>query len=318
MGSHNLPDTAALLTDLGRDSNGDAPSFATILNRRLLDADKFLAAPDFPSSRPFRIAIVSLLFIWPSTGGGIVHTAELAQFLSLDGCEVCHVFAVYEPWSVGKVTESLTYNTCAMQFDEPSWSPLGARSTTVYNTTSQVAASISPIGTRTSFTYPNGQRTSTRNAVGAIWTTIFDNNKGQLAAIDPLGLRTTTLNNAGCTPVASVSPEGARTTNVFQNGLLAATINPLGLRTSLSDNVSGQRIRSKSPLGRIATTVYDTASRPVATISPSGLRSTTVYDSASRKNKGVKKTKEKNKGVRIRLRYFFRKRFLTPLVIPLL
>jgi hypothetical protein len=173
MGSHNLPDASALLAHQGRDSTGDIPSFATILNRRLLDADKFLAVTDLQSLRPFRIAIVSLLFNWPSTGGGIVHTAELAHFLSLDGDEVCHFFGVYEPWSVGKVTESLTYNSCAIQFDEPSWNPLGARSTTVYNTTSQIAATISPIGTRTSFAYRNGQRTSTRNAVGAIWTTNF-------------------------------------------------------------------------------------------------------------------------------------------------
>ena len=125
MGSHNLPDASALLTDLGRVSNGDTPSFATILNGRLLDADKFLASADHQSSRTFRIAIVSLLFNWPSTGGGIVHTAELAQFLSLDGYEVCHFFAVYEPWSVGIVTESLPYNSCAIQFDGPSWNRPG-------------------------------------------------------------------------------------------------------------------------------------------------------------------------------------------------
>jgi len=61
------------------------------------------------------------LFNWPSTGGGIVHTAELAQFLSLDGYEVCHFYAVYLPWSVGEVLEPLPYNSCAIHFDQQSW-----------------------------------------------------------------------------------------------------------------------------------------------------------------------------------------------------
>ena len=97
------------------------------LNRRLLAADRVLVdtskASEACSSAevPFRLAIVSLLFNWPSTGGGIVHTAELAEFLSRDGIEVCHFYAVYEPWAVGGITESLPYNSCAIQFDELGW-----------------------------------------------------------------------------------------------------------------------------------------------------------------------------------------------------
>ncbi|MEJ7592626.1 MAG: hypothetical protein WKF77_13835 [Planctomycetaceae bacterium] len=109
------------MTEAGRTFTGDTPSYATILNRRLVEADGFLADSTPQNAAPFRIAIVSLLFNWPSTGGGIVHTAELAQFLSLDGYDVCHFFAVYEPWSVGAVTESLPYNSCAIQFSELSW-----------------------------------------------------------------------------------------------------------------------------------------------------------------------------------------------------
>ena len=129
MGSNNLRDSFAPLTDAEIRSFAGIPetpenvplSYATLLNRRLLDADDLLSI-DAPRERiPLRIAIVSLLFNWPSTGGGIVHTAELAQFLSLDGYEVCHFFAVYEPWSVGAVTESLTYNSCAICFSEETW-----------------------------------------------------------------------------------------------------------------------------------------------------------------------------------------------------
>ena len=116
MGSKNCQDSSApltdavirSLTDLGENTESVIPSWAKILNRRLLAADGFIVDTLPQDVVPFRIAIVSLLFNWPSTGGGIVHKAELAQFLSLDGYEVCHFFAVYEPWSVGKVTESLT------------------------------------------------------------------------------------------------------------------------------------------------------------------------------------------------------------------
>ena len=40
-----------------------------------------------------RLAILSLLFNWPSTGGGNHHTAELAAFLARAGYEVKHFFA---------------------------------------------------------------------------------------------------------------------------------------------------------------------------------------------------------------------------------
>lgn len=133
VGSRNFQDSSAPLTDadirsltgLGEDTESVIPSWAKILNRRLLAGDGFVFDTLPRNVVRFRIAIVSLLFNWSSTGGGIVHTAELAQFLSLDGCDVCHFFAVFEPWSVGTVTESLPYNSCAIQFCEQSWNREG-------------------------------------------------------------------------------------------------------------------------------------------------------------------------------------------------
>lgn len=101
-------------------------SRADILNRRLLDADAelFLAhgsvEPTTQHGRS-RIAILSLLFNWPSTGGGIVHTAELARFLTTAGYEVCHFFAVYRRWQVGCVEAVLPYPAVAIEFDEAGW-----------------------------------------------------------------------------------------------------------------------------------------------------------------------------------------------------
>lgn len=101
------------------------PAWFRDLNRRLLEADQ---ACSTRKGGARRIAILSLLFNWPSTGGGIVHTAELAQFLTQDGYEVCHFFAVYEPWSIGLVRDFLPYKACAIWFDQSCWTRGGIHS----------------------------------------------------------------------------------------------------------------------------------------------------------------------------------------------
>ncbi len=71
--------------------------------------------------RRTRVAIVSLLFNWPTTGGGNVHTAELALFLSRAGYEVRHFHARYDPWGVGNVSGT-PFPTEALAFTEAEWS----------------------------------------------------------------------------------------------------------------------------------------------------------------------------------------------------
>ena len=68
------------------------------------------------SDSPTRIAIVSFLFNWPSTGGGIVHTMELASFLARDGYEVMHFYACNPDWSVGNVAAPLPYPAMPLRF----------------------------------------------------------------------------------------------------------------------------------------------------------------------------------------------------------
>ncbi len=84
-----------------------------------------LAIPDaipIPSARATRIAIVSLLFNWPSTGGGTVHTAELARFLGQAGYSIRHIVVQYEPWAVGQVTEPVDWPIEFLEFAEGDWS----------------------------------------------------------------------------------------------------------------------------------------------------------------------------------------------------
>jgi glycosyltransferase involved in cell wall biosynthesis len=75
--------------------------------------------------RPERIkvAILSLLFNWPTTGGGNVHTYELALFLSRAGYDVRHIYARYDydPWRVGQVPAPLPFASEALVFAPASW-----------------------------------------------------------------------------------------------------------------------------------------------------------------------------------------------------
>ena len=68
-----------------------------------------------------KVAILSFLFNWPSTGGGIIHTVELAQFLSRAGYEVQHFYARNLPWGVGSVTRTLPISSNAIDFDDSTW-----------------------------------------------------------------------------------------------------------------------------------------------------------------------------------------------------
>jgi glycosyltransferase involved in cell wall biosynthesis/predicted O-methyltransferase YrrM len=76
---------------------------------------------------PIRVAILSFLFNWPSTGGGTVHTYELSKFLARAGYEVLHVYARFEPWGVGRVVGDLPYPSEALEFDEREWGPEAVR-----------------------------------------------------------------------------------------------------------------------------------------------------------------------------------------------
>ena len=100
-------------------------SHAERLNLRILEADEgllFQPSPVRNSDRSVRVAVLSMLFNWPSTGGGIVHTAELTTFLTTAGFDVCHFYAVFEPWGVGSVASALPYKSRAIAFDPQSWS----------------------------------------------------------------------------------------------------------------------------------------------------------------------------------------------------
>jgi glycosyltransferase involved in cell wall biosynthesis len=74
-----------------------------------------------PPAGPVRVAIVSFLFNWPSTGGGIVHTVELARFLAAAGYRVRLIHARFAPWGIGQVGAPLPCDSEALDFDPAGW-----------------------------------------------------------------------------------------------------------------------------------------------------------------------------------------------------
>ena len=79
------------------------------------------AASALPASQPIRVAVVSFLFNWPSTGGGNMHTAGLAQFLGRAGYEVRHIFARFPDWGIGQVANELLCPTEVIDFAASAW-----------------------------------------------------------------------------------------------------------------------------------------------------------------------------------------------------
>ena len=85
------------------------------------DAEDGGVVPQTREAGPVRVAVLSLLFNWPSTGGGNMHTAGLVEFLGRDGFAVRHFYAHYEPWGIGRVTRDDLVASEALAFAESEW-----------------------------------------------------------------------------------------------------------------------------------------------------------------------------------------------------
>ncbi|MEX0701313.1 MAG: hypothetical protein WD069_04395 [Planctomycetales bacterium] len=92
-----------------------------LLSAEGCDNAPFAAAPSAPPRT--RVAIVSFLFNWPSTGGGIIHTLELAQCLERAGYDVRLIHARYEPWGIGSVAADCPFPVQTLAFREGAWTP---------------------------------------------------------------------------------------------------------------------------------------------------------------------------------------------------
>src|ERR1017187_4420703 len=87
---------------------------------RLVCPPSSVASPQSPF-RPVRIALLSFLFNWPSTGGGNMHTAGLVEFLSRAGYDVRHFYARYPAWGIGRVEGGGLAASEGIEFSEREW-----------------------------------------------------------------------------------------------------------------------------------------------------------------------------------------------------
>ena len=106
-----------LVNRLERSRNSDSAPFADEVGAEREETSR----PPAESGARIRIAVVSFLFNWPSTGGGNVHTVELVTFLERAGYEVRHFYACYADWGIGRVAGSLPFQSDALEFDASSW-----------------------------------------------------------------------------------------------------------------------------------------------------------------------------------------------------
>ena len=64
-----------------------------------------------------RVAVLSFLFNWPTSGGGNIHTVELVDFLGRSGNEVRHFHARSLEAGLGRVDASLPFASTAIDFE---------------------------------------------------------------------------------------------------------------------------------------------------------------------------------------------------------
>lgn len=86
----------------------------------LAESKNSISSP-IDSKAPQKIAIVSFLYNWPSTGGGNIHTTELVQFLEQSGHEVQHFCVRYDPWQIGQIEAGAPLESQILNFSPEEW-----------------------------------------------------------------------------------------------------------------------------------------------------------------------------------------------------
>tara|TARA_R110002111_G_scaffold256739_1_gene324158 strand:+ start:1231 stop:3423 length:2193 start_codon:yes stop_codon:yes gene_type:complete len=89
----------------------------------LIHANRLLESNDqlLDSGQTKKIAIISFLYNWPSTGGGNIHTTELVQFLGRAGYIVQHFCIRYDPWQIGQIESDAPIQSQVLNFTPVEW-----------------------------------------------------------------------------------------------------------------------------------------------------------------------------------------------------
>lgn len=114
-------DLGTAMAELQRLTEGDTASWHSRYNLEQLRTFSPGRERGDASKPRQKIAIVSLLFNWPSSGGGTIHTAETGMFLGKAGYEVRHFYAQYDGWDVGVVREPTLCPAVPLRFSREQW-----------------------------------------------------------------------------------------------------------------------------------------------------------------------------------------------------
>jgi glycosyltransferase involved in cell wall biosynthesis len=71
--------------------------------------------------KPLRMAVLSLLFNWPSSGGGNLHTVGLVRALAKEGHDVRHIFARKLDFKLGRCDETCPISSTVLEFENAEW-----------------------------------------------------------------------------------------------------------------------------------------------------------------------------------------------------
>ena len=168
--------------------------------------------------------------------------------------------------------------------------PLGAKTTTNYDSNWRVSSIVDALGHVTTYLRDTfGNPTTIQYADGSKWGWVYGYGSSSFdttgakrlpqVVVDALGNRTTYGYNARGQAVSKFDPLAHLTTYGYDAfGNWVSMTNPLGNTWTYGYDLAGNRIRQQDPLGNTSTVAYDPANRVVATIDPLGYRATASYN----------------------------------------
>jgi len=167
-------------------------------------------------------------------------------------------------------------------------SPLGLRTTALFDTTDRVRVANRPHWQPHQFfrTTVSAKPAPVTSPIGCVTTTLYDSLNRIRAIIDPFANRTSfSYDSAGLLRMVTDPLNHINTTLYDADGHVRATIDGVGetgprCRTTRLENL----ITVKNPLGFVRTTVYDALNRVKALVDPLANRTSFGYDTQGNQN----------------------------------
>ena len=153
-----------------------------------------------------------------------------------------------------------------------------------YNADGSVAATVDPLGNRSTLAYDAaGRLVSTTDALGNTSTIEYNRNGEVSAARDALGREMRTTYTVSGLPILTTLPGGATTSTEYDavEDVVAVT-DARGARSTVGRDAEGRPVVATNVLGAVSRTAYDALGRPVWAQDASGVQSWTEYDALSR------------------------------------